>query len=490
MFREPQLAYNPRSFIKKQVMIPDFSTARVLILGDLMLDRYWMGATRRISPEAPVPVVLVEEQNARIGGAGNVAMNVTSLGGSASLFGVVGEDAQGEELAMLLSASRIEDHCLRVASVPTTTKLRVLSLHQQLIRLDFEQSHHDLDLTKLIDDYRSSLLDSAVVVLSDYGKGVLADPQAFIRPARELDRPVLVDPKRKDFSVYSGATLVTPNRYEFEAVAGSWNSSGQLEERARHVIESHEFEGLLVTQGSDGMTLIPRSAPVRHFPAHAREVYDVTGAGDTVIATLATALASGQDLEQAVEIAGKAAAIVVGRVGTASVTNGDLMLWEQSERPPQPGLGDKLFDEASLLNTVCDWRDAGMRIVFTNGCFDVLHSGHVRYLEQAATLGDVLIVAVNSDDSVRRLKGKTRPINELKDRMLLLAGLASVDAVVAFDEDTPEDLVCAVRPDVLVKGGDYRIGEVAGRQCAGEVVLIDLVEGKSTTTIIERIKSR
>ncbi len=469
-------------------MIPSFSRARVLVLGDLMLDRYWQGATGRISPEAPVPVVSIEEQTSRIGGAGNVAMNVTSLGASASLFGVMGEDEQGEELAALLAESRIADHCLRHAAVPTTTKLRVLSLHQQLIRLDFEQPHHELDLRDLLQAYRSSLAEADVVVLSDYGKGVLAQPQPFIESARQQGRPVLVDPKREDFSAYAGASLLTPNRKEFEAVVGAWQDADQLEERARAVIEAHELEGLLVTQGGDGMTLIPRQAPARHFPAHAREVYDVTGAGDTVIATLATALGSGLELEQAVDIAGKAAAIVVGRVGTASVTTEDLARWEQADKPLHLSSADKLMEEPVLLEMVARWRDEGRRIVFTNGCFDVLHSGHVQYLEQAAALGDALIVAVNSNDSVRRLKGEARPVNDLPDRMRMLAGLASVDAVVSFDEDTPWRLVCAIEPDVLAKGGDYRVEEIAGRECAGEVALIDFVDGKSTTAILQRIR--
>ncbi len=471
-------------------MIPDFSPARVLVLGDLMLDRYWQGATARISPEAPVPVVSIEEQSSRIGGAGNVAMNVTSLGASAALFGVVGDDEQGRELAELLARSRIENHCLCDASVPTTTKLRVLSLNQQLIRLDFEQSHHGLDLTGLLDAYRKALPSAHVVVLSDYGKGVLARPGAFIEAAREQRKAVLVDPKRADFTAYAGATLLTPNRREFEAVVGHWETAEQLEERARAVIAEQGFEGLLVTQGGDGMTLIPADASARHFPAHAREVYDVTGAGDTVIATLATALGSGLPLDQAVEIAGRAAAIVVGRVGTAAVTTADLQRWEQAEKPLHRLSTDKLMDEATLFETVDRWREEGRRIVFTNGCFDILHSGHVQYLERAADLGDVLVVAVNSDDSVRRLKGSDRPVNSLQDRMRLLAGLASVDAVIAFDEGTPERLVCALRPDVLAKGADYRVDEVAGRECAGEVALIDLVEGRSTSAVMERIRRR
>jgi D-beta-D-heptose 7-phosphate kinase/D-beta-D-heptose 1-phosphate adenosyltransferase len=471
-------------------MIPDFSPARVLVLGDLMLDRYWQGSTARISPEAPVPVVSIEEQSARIGGAGNVAMNVTSLGASARLFGVIGTDEQGRELAGLLAATGIQEHCLRLAGIPTTTKLRVLSLHQQLIRLDFEQPHHDLELDPLLADYRASLAEVDVVILSDYGKGVLAQPRAFIEAARAQGRPVLVDPKREDFSDYAGATLLTPNRREFEAVVGPWRDDAQLEERARAVISRQGLEALLITRGGEGMTLVPGQGPARHFPAHAREVYDVTGAGDTVIATVATALGSGLPLEQAVEIAGKAAAIVVGRVGTSSVTVEDLARWERDDdrRPAGSGSAGKLLTESALLEQVDRWRAQGRRLVFTNGCFDVLHSGHVQYLEQAAALGDVLIVAVNSDDSVRRLKGASRPVNRLRDRMRLLAGLASVDAVVAFEEDTPERLVCAIGPDILAKGGDYRVEQIAGRQCAGEVKLIDFVEGQSTTAILQRIR--
>ncbi len=470
-------------------MSMDFTSSRVLILGDLMLDRYWQGRTARISPEAPVPVVLVDEQTARIGGAGNVALNVTSLGASVALFGVIGQDEQGEELARLLAESRIDDHCLRSDRVPTTTKLRILSLHQQLIRLDFEQPHRHLDLGKLTEAFRDALPGASVVVLSDYGKGVLDQPQAFIAMAREQDRLVLIDPKKPDFSAYAGASLVTPNRSEFEAVVGHWDTPAQLEERARAVMKAHRLDSLLVTQGGDGMTLIPRHGAARHFPAHAREVYDVTGAGDTVIATLATALGGGTDLESAVDLAGKAAAIVVGRVGTAAVTLEDLARWEQAERPLFLSSADKLLEEDRLHARIAQWREEGRRIVFTNGCFDILHSGHVQYLEQAADLGDALVVGVNSDDSVRRLKGAGRPVNALQDRMSLLAGLAAVDAVVAFDEDTPQRLICELQPDVLVKGADYTVEEVVGRDCAGEVVLIDFVEGKSTTRIIERMRA-
>ena len=467
----------------------DFTSSRVLILGDLMLDRYWQGQTARISPEAPVPVVLVDEQTARIGGAGNVALNVTSLGASAALFGVIGRDEQGEELARLLAESRIDDHCLRSGQVPTTTKLRILSLHQQLIRLDFEQPHHHLDLDELSQAFRDALSGASIVVLSDYGKGVLDDPQKFIVAAREQGKPVLIDPKKPDFASYAGATLLTPNRSEFEAVAGHWDTPAQLEERARAVMDEHRLDHLLVTQGGDGMTLIPRQGTARHFPAHAREVYDVTGAGDTVIATLATALGGGMDLESAVDLAGKAAAIVVGRVGTASVTLEALARWEQAERPLFLSSADKIMMEDRLRARIAQWREEGRRIIFTNGCFDILHSGHVQYLEQAADLGDALVVGVNSDDSVRRLKGDGRPVNSLQDRMRLLAGLAAVDAVVAFDEDTPKRLICELLPDVLVKGADYTVEEVVGRECAGEVVLIDFVDGKSTTRIIERMRA-
>ena len=466
----------------------DFSAARVLVVGDLMLDSYWQGRAERISPEAPVPVVRVEELSWRVGGAGNVAVNVAALGGHARLFGVIGDDDDGRRLRGLLDATTIAHHCQVTPGLPTTTKLRVLSKHQQLIRPDFEQTRPDLDLAPLLEAYRAALGEVDVVVLSDYDKGMLQAAQSFIRPALAAGCRVLVDPKKRDFADFAGASLVTPNQAEFEAVVGPCEDVAELAAKAARAIDDFGLEAILVTRGEQGMTLVMRGQPAQHFAAEAREVYDVTGAGDTVIAALATGLASGLATGDAVFLAGKAAAIVVGRVGTAAATAADIAAFDRAHSNKISPIAGKIVGRRELLARLDEYRAQGMKIVATNGCFDLLHIGHLRYLEQAAALGDVLVVAVNGDASVARLKGAQRPINPLADRMELLAGLASVDLVVDFDEDTPEALLADLRPDILVKGGDYREEEIAGRQYAGEVRLLDFIDGRSSSDIVARIR--
>ncbi len=467
----------------------DFTNAHILVVGDVMLDSYWQGATRRISPEAPVPVVHVEDMSKRIGGSGNVAMNVTSLGARAQLFALIGDDKEGQQLAELLKESHIANSCQIDASIPTTTKLRVLSQHQQLIRLDFEQKHHHVDVTGLLQSFQSALSGAHVVVLSDYGKGLLENAQPFIRMAGESSVPVLVDPKKLSFENYSGAFLLTPNQKEFETVVGPCHSPSELASKAKLIIDQCDLQGLLITQGGEGMTLVMKDQQAVNFPTHAQEVYDVTGAGDTVIAALATGLASGLSVQDSVYLSCQAAGIVVGRVGTATVSVQDLQQLDEFKDKSRQLLDDKIVGQQRLGQKVRVLQQQGKRIVFTNGCFDLLHAGHVRYLEQASALGDVLIVAVNSDDSVTKLKGESRPINPLSERMEVLAGLTSVDLVVDFSEETPEQLICAIKPDVLVKGGDYEIEQIAGRQCASEVVLIDFIAGKSSTSIVNKIQS-
>jgi len=469
-------------------MTPDFSQANMLVVGDLMLDSYWQGATGRISPEAPVPVVHVDDQSDRIGGAGNVAMNIAALGARASLFGLIGDDREGKKLTGLLRDSQIQNCCQVESEIPTTTKLRVLSQHQQLIRLDFEEPHQQLDITKLLEDYRQSLSAADVVILSDYAKGVVDDAQPYIQLANQHSIPVIVDPKKPSFENYSNAWLLTPNLSEFEAVAGRCTNQQVLEEKAQHLIEMHNLQGLLITQGSAGMTLVMKQQAAECFPAHARDVYDVTGAGDTVIAALATGVACGMSIQDAVNLSSKAAAIVVGRVGTSAVTREDLDSLDRRESNKLAPINDKIMSKKACIKAVDDFRRQGKKIVITNGCFDLIHTGHVLYLEQASRMGDVLVVAVNSDDSVTALKGKGRPVNPLFDRMQVLAGLASVDLVVSFTEDTPERLICAIKPDVLIKGGDYQIDQIAGRQCAAEVKLIDFVDGKSSSNIMNKIR--
>ncbi|QIK39002.1 bifunctional D-glycero-beta-D-manno-heptose-7-phosphate kinase/D-glycero-beta-D-manno-heptose 1-phosphate adenylyltransferase HldE [Caldichromatium japonicum] len=464
---------------------PDFRQARVLVVGDLMLDRYWSGETCRISPEAPVPVVRVASAEDRPGGAANVALNLARLGARTALAGVIGTDDAGAALEGQLQAQGIALGLVRRPGVPTITKLRVLSRHQQLIRLDFEQSLAPEGADPLPDLIAHLLTEYDLLVLSDYAKGTLADPRPLIALARAQGKPVLVDPKGRDFARYRGALLLTPNRAELEAVVGPCPDDARLRERAEALRLELGLEALVVTLGERGMILV-HAGKTLHLPTRAREVYDVTGAGDTVIAVLAASLGAGVGLADACALANCAAGLVVGKLGTASLSVLEL------ERAYRGAVWQPILDRESLLAAVAAARAAGERIVMTNGCFDILHDGHVTYLQAAKRLGDRLIVAVNDDDSVRRLKGPGRPVNTLEQRMAVLAGLAAVDWVSPFSEDTPEDLILAVRPDILVKGGDYRIEEIAGAEFViaqgGEVRIIDLVPGRSTSGIIRALR--
>lgn len=464
--------------------LPDFRHARVLVVGDVMLDVYWQGSTHRISPEAPVPVVRVEDESVRVGGAGNVAVNVAALGGQACLVALVGQDAEARQLAALLADQGVQ-HDLLDCAVQTLRKLRVLSRHQQLIRLDFEPPVGASP--GLLEAMTRHLAAADCVVLSDYAKGALVEAPAMIERARARGLPVYIDPKGTDYARYRGATLLTPNLAEFEAVAGRCADVDDLARRGERMRAELALEALLITRGEQGMTLIEAGRPARHFPTRAREVYDVTGAGDTVIAALAAARAAGATLEEAVQIANYAAGVVVGKLGTATASREEIRAAMDEHAPLERGI----VAEADLVERVARARAAGERIVMTNGCFDLLHPGHVTYLAQARALGDRLIVAVNDDASVRRLKGAGRPVNPLAARMTVLAALASVDWVVPFCEDTPERLICRLRPDVLVKGGDYHPSQIAGADCVlaagGEVRILPFIPGHSTTAILGRV---
>jgi len=468
---------------------PRFDTARVLVVGDVMLDRYWYGGTSRISPEAPVPVVKITNTEDRLGGAGNVALNIASLGAAAAIVAVVGRDEAAEALTSRLTSAGISADFQVSANHPTITKLRVISRSQQLLRMDFEEPFSEVDTSEIAGKAAQLLSQVQVLVLSDYAKGALADPQPLLKAARARGIPVLVDPKGSDFERYRGATLLTPNLHEFEAVSGPCVSEQDIAEKGLALMARFDVEALLVTRGENGMTLLRVDHPPLHLPARAREVFDVTGAGDTVISVLAAALAAGQELPEAVALANIAAGIVVAKLGTATVSGPELRRAIQQERGSERGV----VNLEQLLADVSDARSQGEKVVFTNGCFDILHAGHVGYLEQARKQGNRLIVAVNSDSSVKRLKGEGRPINPVERRMAVLAGLEAVDWVVAFEEDTPEHLLAAVKPDVLVKGGDYRKETVVGWQIVegygGEVRVLGFLDNCSTTGIIEKMKT-
>ncbi len=470
--------------------LPDFSSARVLVVGDVMLDSYWHGATDRISPEAPVPVVRVEGEEARVGGAGNVALNAAALGAGTRLLGLAGEDEAAVRIEAILAAHAVQTRLQKVSGSRTITKLRILSRHQQLIRLDFEDLFPDWDARTLLADFRDMLGGVGAVVLSDYAKGALRGVAELIAAAGERGIPVVVDPKGVDFERYRGATLLTPNQAEFEAVAGHCASEAELVAKGEILRDRLALRALLVTRSERGMTLLEHGRPPLHLPTRAREVYDVTGAGDTVVGMLGAALAAGVGMAEAVALANLAAGVVVGKLGTATVSRVEL----QQELDRHAALQRGVVAEAELLQLVRRARAAGERIVMTNGCFDILHPGHVDYLERARALGDRLVVAVNDDASVRRLKGAKRPINPLAVRMRMLSALGAVDWVVPFSEDTPERLICGLGPDVLVKGGDYRPDEIAGAGCVraagGEVKVLEFLPGHSTSEIIEKIHQR
>jgi len=468
-----------------------FRRSRVLLIGDVMLDRYWSGGTDRISPEAPVPVVGLKEFRDLPGGAANVALNVASLGTRCTLVGLTGDDDAGARLRTALDSTTIESRLVTTSSSPTITKLRVLSRNQHLMRLDIEDGFADSDHDALVQAYREALAECDLVVLSDYAKGTLGPVTAdLIAAAREAGRPVLVDPKGADFRRYRGADLITPNRGEFERVVGPCADDAALEARARDLIGELDLGGVLVTRSEEGMSLVPRDGDAVHLPAHRREVYDVTGAGDTVIGVMAAALAAGFPAADALVLANHAAAIVVGHLGAAQVTLEVLHDAIAGEgRSADPG---GVVEADELVSRLEAARRRGESIVFTNGCFDLLHVGHVRGLQAMRALGDRLVVGVNDDDSVRRLKGEPRPLVPLAERMELLAAFDCVDYVVAFGEDTPAELLERVRPDVLAKGGDYAPVDIVGHDSVtargGRVAVIDYVDGRSTTELIGRIR--
>jgi D-beta-D-heptose 7-phosphate kinase/D-beta-D-heptose 1-phosphate adenosyltransferase len=417
-----------------------------------------------------------------------VALNLAALGAAASLVGLVGDDMAGRELETSLNAAGVLCDFHRVAGKPTITKLRVISRHQQLIRLDFEEPFTTEHSHSLIAKVRQLLQKSDVLILSDYNKGALLEVAALIREARAAGVPVLVDPKGLDFSLYRGATLLKPNLYEFEAIVGPCNSEDELVHKGQQLLRELDLQALLITRGEHGMSLIRQNAPEMHFPARARDVFDVTGAGDTVISVVGASLGAGLPLPESVALANIAAGLVVARLGTVAISGPELRREVQRDGGSDRGV----MSREQLLVAVADARVHGETIVFTNGCFDIIHAGHVGYLKEAKKQGDRLVVAINNDESVTRLKGKGRPINPIDRRMAVVSGLEAVDWVVSFSEDTPEALLREIRPELLIKGGDYGIDEVVGSEFVhsygGEVRVLNFLDNCSTSAIVSKIQ--
>lgn len=475
-------------------LIDRLPSARVLVVGDLMLDRYVYGSVERISPEAPIPVFRVQRMIESLGGAGNVAANLAALGAGQVLAGVIGEDDGGRAFSTL-AANRLGAAALVADdSRPTTLKTRHVAAGQQMLRAD-QESTAPLSPAleqRLLDAVTAALAGCGVVILSDYGKGVLTDGviTGIITAANAAGKPVIVDPKGRDYTRYRGAALITPNRKELAAATGlPVAGDAAVVAAARFLLEQGDFGAVIATRSEEGMTLVTRAGDIAHLPAEAREVFDVSGAGDTVIATLAAALATGADLADAARLANLAGGVVVGKVGTATVTGPELAaaLHRQSW---SEGLS-KFVTLPEALERVARWRKAGQPVGFTNGCFDLIHPGHVSLLSQARAACRHLIVGLNSDASVKRLKGPSRPVQGENARAAVLAAMAAVDLVVLFDEDTPIELIRAIAPDVLVKGADYTVETVVGADLVlangGRILLADLTEGQSTTRMIGRM---
>ncbi len=477
-----------------QNIVEQAGAPRVLIVGDLILDRYVTGDVSRISPEAPIPILTVKRSEERLGGAGNVAANVVAMGAHVDVVGIVGDDGWGRALRQLFEGERIDaSACVVDTTRPTILKTRMMSGQYQMLRVDQEdvRAVGGAALDELLRILPERVGRARAVVLSDYGKGVLTPAviRCVIDAARARRIPVLVDPKGEDYARYQGATLVTPNRKEAEQALG--RKLARIEDMPRAADDLMHMAGLdaaVITLGADGIYHKTRQGDAGHVPAQARQVFDVTGAGDTVIAQMGFYLACGLPLSTAVELANHAAGIVVARLGTHAVTKSELVA-ELSEKHQHVG---KVVRASELDALLASWRKEKKRIVFTNGCFDVLHVGHVSYLRFAKSHGDVLLVGVNDDASVRRLKGESRPVNPLDDRMSVLAALEMVDAVTSFGEDTPARIVERVTPDVLIKGQDWADKGVVGREWVeahgGRVVLAPLVPGRSTTSILERAR--
>ena len=465
------------------LLLPSLKNLRVIVAGDVMLDRYWHGDAGRISPEAPVPVVAVERVEDCPGGAANVALNVASLGAQCTLLGCIGRDAAGTALRRILEAAGVACDFVEVDHWNTIQKVRMVSRQQQLLRSDFEAPLPAEAAAALGSKLSAHLPSAAALVLSDYDKGALQSPAGMVAAAKAAGLAVVVDPKFKPFADYAGASLLKPNQREFNAAVGAAGDVHALGEQAQSLCRELGIGALVVTAGADGMTVVD-GGQVRHLPARPVEVYDVTGAGDTAAAALGVAAALGWSPLDAARLANVAASLVVAKSGTAAVNGPEL-----AYAATQAGMDRGVLSQAQLLPAVAAARQAGERVVLTNGCFDILHAGHVAYLEQARRLGDRLLVAVNDDASVSRLKGPHRPVNPLPRRLRVLAGLKSVDWVVGFPEDTPEALISQVRPEVLAKGGDYRRDQVVGADqviaYGGKVEVLGLVEDCSTSAVLD-----
>ena len=464
---------------------------KILVIGDLMIDHYLWGKCERISPEAPVQIVNIDKESSVLGGAGNVINNLRALGSRVDVLSVVGDDYVANELKALLENIKVQSNMLIIEqNRKTSKKSRLIASQQQVLRYDNE-SIEDISSAsekEIINKLSANISNYDVVILSDYGKGVLTTKltQEIISISNKNNVKVFVDPKGKDYSKYKGAYTLTPNKKEaIEATNILINDNESLEKAIKKLKEECELEVSLITLSESGIAIFDDNLRIK--PTVAREVYDVTGAGDTVIASIAFAIANHMKIDDAIQFANLAAGVVVGKIGSATASLDEIYEYESSLNKSNSSSHIKSFEEIEILAKKL--HDKGKKIIFTNGCFDILHAGHVKYLEEAKSYGDILILGLNADSSVRKLKGPTRPINNQDDRAYILASLESVDYVVIFEEETPYELIKLIQPHVLVKGGDYEGKEIVGQDIAQELRLVQFVDGKSTSKIIQRIQN-
>lgn len=467
---------------------------KILVIGDLMVDHYIWGNSSRISPEAPVPVVDVKEENNRLGGACNVANNLISLNAEVSLCGVIGRDSMGDWMINELNKQGIDiQYIFQDPTRPTTQKTRILISSQQALRVD-KESRESISIAleaEILETLQNCITKYDAIILSDYDKGLLTPSltRALITYARESNKPILCDPKGKDYSKYTHATLLTPNKKEaMDATGINIKDDQSLESALKKMQKDYSLQIALITLSEDGIGVLD-STHMHKIPTIAKEVYDVTGAGDSVIAALAYKLAQGSNIIEACEFANGAAAVVVGKVGSATATHEEINAFLNQNQINKYKNTNILqsTQKDEILSLIANLRSENKRIIFSNGCFDILHLGHIQYLQKAKKLGDVLIIGLNSDSSVAKLKGETRPINNEQDRAKILLALACIDYVIIFEDETPKDLISLIKPDILVKGADYKGKEIAGAEFAKEVRLIDFLEGRSSTNIIQKI---
>ena len=466
------------------IKVPNFNNITISVLGDVMLDRYLFGKSDRISPEAPVPIVNISKTEVRAGGAANVAVNLNQLGIQTNLFGLLGDDEEGQILENILSRAGVNCYLEKIKSTNTTVKTRIQSRGQQLIRFDKDSSNNESFFSD--NETNNLIINSNALIISDYEKGATVEIEKILKFCRKNNVLTLVDPKGLSFKKYKFADILTPNENEFEAVAGKCRDENEMVNRSTELISDLRLKAILITRSHKGMLLVTEDGDFSHLQTEAKDVYDVTGAGDTVISVLAASIAAGEKIIDAAKLSNIAAGIVVSKIGVESVSLSQLN--NKINQKKQSGICS--IEEIENISKIA--RENGGKIVMTNGCFDILHAGHIKYLEEAKALGDTLIIAINDDESVAGLKGKHRPINPLSDRMKVLDGLASSDFIVSFKEDTPIELINIIKPDILVKGGDYSVNDVVGadkvREYGGDVKILSYLDGYSSSKIIEKLK--